>query len=34
MQASLEEKQQFLRSEILESGVDPESFMAFMGTVK
>lgn len=32
--ATLEEKQHFLRAEILESGVDPEAFMIYMGTVK
>ena len=32
--ATLEEKQHFLRAEIIESGVDPEAFMSYMGTIK
>lgn len=31
---SLEAKQTYLRSQIIDSGVDPESFMVFMGAAK
>lgn len=32
--ATLEEKQSFLRSQIIDAGVDAEAFMIFMGIAK
>lgn len=34
MEDSIEEKQQFLRTEILEQGYDPNEFLSFLVSVK